>query len=641
MKDSFPDNPIELALLKEDIEESVKVDSNVMQYFTVLFDHAINFRRTRRLKRFLESTGIWAQYQYNLALKEASKKILPFDLPDDVHGDIDIGITLDEKLAGLLLSILTMHIYLCAGTGTGKTSLLRRVIHQLLNITTKLVLWIFDLKGIDFTDLYRSGVRIIFLSEVYENPLDLPNFSTLFCQAYFLQSASHKIDEALEELKKQKSRPTLHDLAKYIDHKLKNTKIWRETTLLNQISDRLHTLLKYKGKAYSVPRTPDFEKLYRTTVFVNDIPCSKTATFTTFCLCERAYQYHREKGFIGDGARLGIILEDANLLDPLKNYSTPGWDRTYLPDLVQIGRELMIFWIFSSSQPIPDSFTVNTNTKIIGAQNTGEQRSMVANSLALNSEQRQFLAELDVGEFLVKTPNHPSAYPITALPPLPKNPLTRTELELACEQGLEQITPHTNKTTSTAKSRIPLTEPELTFLTTLSEHPFANYTELLLCAGLSIDRGKPARESLIRKGLVTPRNVHGKKSMFFELSEVAINEFLDGKSPYTGKGSFEHRYWTYKISEYLESIGYSVHVEHLGADIVVAKGSSRFAVEVTLSHDNILDNHRRNEKNNLSTILAVRSKPELFKVQSTIQDQENVMALLFKDILAWKENANE
>jgi hypothetical protein len=638
-----PPDLLQLLQLLTEVVSTPDIPFALRARFAVLAAYAVRTGDVKPALEFLETSRI-AQYLARTRLLAAlTKQLTGCDPPPvDVSGPIAFGTTQDGKLVGSDRERLP-HIDLCGMTGSGKTSGARHICARA--IEQNIVVWAFDLKwGVDYADFGpQNGFLVLPLSRV---PLALlsVNFSdffrVIFRSVFFLQSADYVMADAVRTTRAKNPSAGLHDLFQYLrDVYTKLTP--NERRLAEQILPRLHQLLQATGDAYHYSEGVCIEKLARTNcVFVADVDDPYIVSFCTYSLIASLIEYRRRTDQFGDRCDHLVIVEEAARLIGMsvRDERNVQFDTDVLGPIVAVARELMVRFVFSSSAPLNSSIPRACGIKLYLRQSEPEDVERCAHTLGLDRTARDYYAnKCPRGVGLCKYPHDDwNGVFVVELPaPLPKERLSRAELEREYARSLAAVTPpRPRKVTITHENGLDANEAAL--LVATYELPFLPSGEQAQRAVLT-EKPATVRSRLVTKGLVQEARVRGirNNSVFFEILPAGLKA-LGRPSPYGGKGaSFQHAYWANAITTAMKAKGFRVRAE-VGCDLLAERDDpkGRLAIEVTLHIENVARNAARNrEQLGLGTTFLVPTKPEVEAVKSRLEGIEGAEVITFLEFL--------
>lgn len=166
-----------------------------------------------------------------------------------------------------------------------------------------------------------------------------------------------------------------------------------------------------------------------------------------------------------------------------------------------------------------------------------------------------------------------------------------------------------------------LTYDQDRFLKDVCSHPFIPTTQRYARLGLTTNKGKKVKDSLIHDDWVAEQHVQvkarGKPSLMLKPTRKTREHY--GLPAPKGRGSFEHRFWCHSISEWYSARGYQTRVEAFVnnklVDVTARKGEERVAVEVTLSISNIEDNIRKDLEAGFHTVIIACKPGQLKRIE--------------------------
>lgn len=351
-----------------------------------------------------------------------------------VNNELQVGWTVYGghllNRVGLKKEWLREHVAVLGSTGTGKTSLVKRLMAE-LTIKTDVPWWIFDLKGSEYSDLANLGKQEVMILRPGLDPsfvIDLldPEADTRERQAHAtfvilrellremgtsteLSPAMEKLlrDAILETAKTSHYGNSVHALIGKISELADKdrTGIMTRDALLN----RLETLSReplgaiLAGGAHSMKMS---SLLSKRVIFdlrhVARTGGMDAARLLYNLVAKRIFEAAMRRG-ITAGLSHVVVLEEANNLVPESYTRQSAADVTTGESMVMLQRATGQGVIVVSTRPnISSNILANTATKI--AFRLPYDSSIGARFMSLNDAQERYLRMLKVGRALVVTP---------------------------------------------------------------------------------------------------------------------------------------------------------------------------------------------------------------------------------------------
>jgi len=350
--------------------------------------------------------------------------------------------------AGLKKEWLREHVAILGATGTGKTSLVKRLMAE-LSMKTNVPWWIFDVKGSEYSDLVDVGTQEVVVLRPGLDPsfvIDLldPEADTRERQAYAtfvilrellremgtsteLSPAMEKLlrDAILDVAKRPNHGNSVHALIEGINGLVNNdrTGLMTRDALLNRLEilsrEPLGSILGSGSESMKMSSL-----LAKRVVFdlryVARVGGMDAARLLYNLVAKRIFDSAMRRG-ITAGLNHVVVLEEANNLVPESYTRQSAADVTTGESMVLLQRATGQGVIVVSTRPnISSNILANTGTKI--TFRLPYDSSIGARFMSLNEAQERYLRMLKVGRALIVTPETDTfelaTAPFTVIPQL-------------------------------------------------------------------------------------------------------------------------------------------------------------------------------------------------------------------------------
>jgi hypothetical protein len=257
----------------------------------------------------------------------------------------------------------------------------------------------------------------------------------------------------------------------------------------------------------------------------------------------------------------------------------------------------------------------------------------IAGSMMLDTEQKEQLANVEVGTGIVKlqgrcTKPFSVRFPLVSLrkgsvtDEALKNKMAGFYAKMGSFRAEPAETPSFSAAPGISKDqegtveKVKISEKEIELLECISRNPVACVSESYRKAKLNAYHGNNAKRALVQNGLVNEVNVARSKGYVkvLELTEKGIELLRALGHEVAGstnrKGGALHRYWEQKIAEHYSKLGYQTFVEKgigkgKAVDVVAEREGERIAIEVSTAQSDEAWNVRKDLEAGFEKILIV------------------------------------
>ena len=491
----------------------------------------------------------------------------------DLHGDISIGSTQylnhPSQQFGLNLPELTRHVGIFGSTGTGKTTLAKNILREL--IKHKIPFIVFDWEK-NYRDLIKENkeVKIFtigadispFFFNYFKMPEGIPyqeyvkNVIDIFNKAYVGGAGSDSVLlQVFDEAYQENEVPTTEDAHNILSAEMKK-KLRGRDMLWKQSSLRMLQFLSYGGigEVFNTKLSYPIETLLNDyVIFELGALANKNDKRFFIEIFTLWYWLYKEHQGIED-ERLKHVLVFEEFHNIVENSEKDDLIQKIFRQIRKYGTSLII--LDQTPSLIPNPIFENLYTKITFSLNHKKNVDAIADAMYMDREERKYIGMLKIGQAICRLMgryNHPFQLSIPFIrggqfvpdsdikehmkefykdyspknPPLPQSQPLRTPTEQFTPSPLEKI-----------------------FIEDLLLHPFDGADQRAKRLGLiPRDSGK-IQNSLIEKEIVASLTIDKKK--LFDLTEKGrdrlqkLGHKVDSKERNQG---VEHRYYVEKIRD--------------------------------------------------------------------------------------------
>jgi hypothetical protein len=532
--------------------------------------------------------------------------------PDNItaKGDIQIGRTSylnhPPNEFGINFYELTRHVGIFGSTGTGKTTLSKNILREL--IRNKIPFIVFDWEK-NYRDLLRENkeVKIFTIgadtSPFYFNYFKMPdglsykeyvkNIIEVFNKAYIGGVGSDSVLlKVFDSAYRQHEVPTTQDALDILDDDMRGEKLRGREMLWKQSSLRMLEFLTYggTGKIFNAEKFYPIEKLLRDFVVfeLGALASSNDKRFFVEMFTLWYWLYKEQQGIENEKLKHVLVFEEFHNI--VENSSREDLIRRIFRQIRKYGTALII--IDQTPSMIPNPIFENIYTKITFSLNHKRNVTAIADAMFMDYGQSKFIGMLETGQAICRLMgrfNHPFLIDI----PFCKSEqnITDQEIRVHMRDFYKDYTPEKPRLDEIQPLQVPTKEftsspLERIFLEDLLNNPFEGVDKRAKRLGLAPRDSTFIQNSLIENDII--RSVVLERRKLFELTEKG-EECLArlGLKVHKDKNQgIEHRYFVEKIKWMLEKKGWTVFKEKSDIDLVAQKKSRALAVEVETGKNN-------------------------------------------------------
>jgi hypothetical protein len=552
------------------------------------------------------------------------------------------------------------HVGIFGRSGSGKTNVVFVILWNLLQ--KKKPFLVFDWKR-NYRDflIHKDGKGIgIYtvgrdINPFFFNPLIPPKGTDaqiwlkklieIMCHAYFLgEGVAYLLQKAIDMTYTDfgvyngspEKYPTFQDVQKSLESiKVKGRSAqWMDSTIrtlgvlcFGQFSRVLNT----------DKNSPVEELLKENAIFELDSLTNSDKTFFIEALLLWIHHYRMSEGN-RETFKHAIIIEEAHHILLRKKQEMTGEEAVtdiILREIRELGESIILIDQHPSLISMPA--LGNTYTTIcMNLKHKADMRT-ISDSLLLDSEQVDFLGQLEVGTAIVKLQGryfHPFLVKIPLFP-MKKGVITDEDIikengGYSVENGLIRARKLLNevvrdirdianregeneRTGQKENDDEETSEKEREFLIDIGKFPVSGVTTRYVRLGWSRYQGNKIQNGLIKKGLLTMRPVSTMKGQIkvLVLTDKGKEAIKDVKilKVFGKNASWEHEYWKYRIGMHFKKNGYEVTFEYKigegkSVDVVAEKGGKRTAIEVETGKSDYIYNVKKNLDNGFDEIVV-------------------------------------
>ncbi len=354
-----------------------------------------------------------------------------FQIPssDYIENDIPIGWAIygEKRLGsvGLQIDWLREHIAILGATGTGKTTLVKKLIAE-LSTKTNVPWWIFDVKGSEYSDLeklsdvviLRPGLDPAFVIDLFdfENDSHQAHSTFVLLRELLRENSSSELSPAMEKLLRESVTATaLHEtdgysldfLIKKVNSIAKDDRVGQMTrdALLNRLEiltrEPLGTILRGGPNSFSISSLMDRRVVFDLR-YVSRTGGMDSARLLYNLVAKRIFDSAMKRGII-PGLHHVVVLEEASNLVPESYTRDSAADVTTGESMVILQRATGQGVIVVSTRPnISTNILANTSTKITFRLPYDSQ--VGGRFMSIEPSQEQYLRTMQRGRALILIP---------------------------------------------------------------------------------------------------------------------------------------------------------------------------------------------------------------------------------------------
>jgi len=617
----------------------------------------------KELEQYLEI--LHAQFVDNY---ERKRIVLEPPSIKDISGSFVLGLIIypDKPYYPLMITEdeLNSHILICGRTGVGKTTLIYRLVSQL--IERNIPVLIFDFKR-DYRHLIRHYNLIVMRWDEFRfNPLIPPPdmatlqwlqiFCDVFCQiSSVLIGSKGFLLEQLNELLKVNPTPTIAELATRLDN-IYISPVRRQAVYLDVIRNRLKTLLISLGDVINC-QSFDIERVLQTNFVLElDGLSAEMQDFLANILLMWIFCYRITKGKRGKLKHVTVFDEAKRVFDVNKE-RRPTEGIPTISILASRVREFGEALIVSDQEPtkLAESIKANSECKIVFGLGHGKDAWDIGKTIGLRESEIAYLNKLPLGQAVVHLPRYrkPMLIKTAVIPKVEKNVtdeelrnsphLTHTGQNVLNSKGKSSFDSCSEQNNTEqpvlkdSKEVLPVLKTgkknrtsgqEDLILIDIMRNPLSSVRERYQRLKLSAYLGDKCQKSLLSRGLIKPVKISTGKGIIklMELTDKGIARlrtlgYAVKKS--SKRGGLEHLYWVNEIYRGLKSYGYDVKLEEPvgngeAVDIVVVGEKKRVAIEIETGKSDAIHNIRKCLKAEFDFVISLATNK---RIEAKLKEQ--------------------
>jgi hypothetical protein len=575
--------------------------------------------------------------------------VLPPPLPGISAGDLNIGKTkyLDHAPAdfGLHFSELTRHMGIFGSTGSGKTSLAKNILRQLIYKNIPFIVFDWERNYRDLISehpnlkVFTVGTNVM---PFYFNYLAVPPGLTyqeyiksvvdVFNRAYVGGVGSDSVllkvfDKAYQDA----DIPTTKEAHEIMDKEMKGKLKGREM-LWKQSTKRMFDFLEYGGTGdmLSVRENYPVKALFEDFIVFElgglASPYDKRFFIEMFTLW---YWLHKEHdGIQHESLKHVLVFEEFHNI--VEGSEKEDLIQKIFRQIRKYGTGLII--IDQTPSLIPNPIFENLYAKITFTLNHWSNVRSVADAMFMGPEERRFIGMLKTGQAICRLSARHTMPFLLDIPFIGEGPQVADEdlkAHMARFSVFSSVKPAPAGERSTIRSfqkQESLTPLAKILLADIGTDPFMAISIRYKKLGLGAAQGTDIQKELLEKAYVNPITLDGKK--FLEITDKAkttLESYDIHPSTGHGRGGFEHAYYVNEIKNLLVDAGGFAFIEQDDIDVVGYRikvdGEHTVAVQVETGKSDI--------KKNLVT-LANYKADERYMVATNKAGEAKIAALFIK-----------
>lgn len=549
-----------------------------------------------------------------------SKMVLECPEQEVIDGAIKIGkVTRGETILGTTFGLsneeINQHLVIFARSGAGKTTLIMRFIDQF--IASGIPFLVFDFK-LDYRHLVKLYPQLVVLkwTDLRINLLSPPpDVSIVEWKQQFINIFGHVegiwkgstqfLLEAIDQVYNENNgRIKIEDVYNKVKSSRETTRKFQDYSSV--VETRLYGILSTLGETVNNYRNIlNVEELLKHPVVLElDGLERNSANLIILWLFYWIYAYRRAKGIRGKLLHVLILDEAKRVFTASEMYSQTTAEYSGIPPADLICDEIRDFGeaiIASDQEPskISDSLKANTYTKITSYLGNGKDLANISEAMDLGEEERQALANLERGEWLVKLAGrYTKPFTMKSIDiPLEKD-VTDEEIRVRMKPMLLELMSKENESVSSNKQTniFPeISDDAWSLLSDVNYHPFKGLVARYQSLKLSVRKASLAKDELVNRNLVEEVDIRlgvRRPTKFLVPTNLGLTLLRENNEDVglwnvVGRQGFEHQLYSVLIMYTYRKSGCEAYIEKViedrRIDVLVVIGEKRIAVEVELS----------------------------------------------------------
>ncbi|MBM4305917.1 MAG: ATP-binding protein [Deltaproteobacteria bacterium] len=593
--------------------------------------------------------------------------VLPPPQKEELGGEITLGRTQylnqPSQEFGLNLSELTRHIGIFGSTGTGKTTLAKNILRELMKL--KIPFIVFDWEK-NYRDLLKENQQVkIFTigtgtSPFYFNYFKMPrgisyeehvkNIIEIFNKAYIGGAGSDSILlQVFDEAYQENELPTTEDAQQILASDMKGKKLRGREMLWKQSSMRMLQFLNYggTGKVYNVKDHYPIEKLLNDCVIfeLGGLANSNDKRFFIEMFTLLYWLQKEQEGIEDENLKHVLVFEEFHNI--VENSKKDDLIQKIFRQIRKYGTSLII--IDQTPSLIPNPIFENLYTKITFSLNHKKNVDAIADAMSMDREQRKYIGMLKIGQAICRLMGRCS-HPFQLSIPFKKasQNIPDAEVKGQMEDFYKDYSPKRTplpqkEPLHTPTERFTPSPLERIFLEDILTHPFDGADQRGKRLGLIPRDSAKLQNTLIEKGIITPITIDKKK--LFELTERGEHclqksgRKTDSKERNQG---LEHRYFLEKIRQAKLPNNWFPFKEKGDIDLVLEKEEKVIAIEIetgknkpeqTIKNLEKLIKFRADKKFMIATNDEAFAKIKNLLSESKLPDKDSIQIIHIREFL--------
>ena len=530
--------------------------------------------------------------------------ILPPPDRETAKGDIQIGRTsyLNKPAHefGINFYELTRHVGIFGSTGSGKTTLTKNTLRELIHNKIPFIVFDWEKNYRDLVGEYKN-VKIFTIgadtSPFYFNYFKMPdglsykeyvkNIIEVFNKAYLGGVGSDSVLlKVFDSAYRQHEVPTTQDALDILDGDMKGERLRGREMLWKQSSLRMLEFLSYGGTGdiFNVNNFYPIEKLLKDHVVfeLGALASSNDKRFFIEMFTLWYWLYKEQQGIQDEKLKHVLVFEEFHNI--VENSAKEDLIQKIFRQIRKYGTALII--IDQTPSLIPNPIFENIYSKITFSLNHKRNVTAIADAMFMDFGQSKYIGLLETGQAICRLMgryNHPFLIDI---------PFSKSEQNIS-DQVIRDHMADFYKDYTPEKPALDELEPlqvptkvftpsplERVFLDDLLNNPFVGVDKRAKRLGLVPRDSTLIQNTLIENKIIRPVVIDRRK--LFELTEQGekIIAQLGLKFKKDKNQSIGHRYFVEKIKELFEKSGWTVFKEKSDIDLVAQMGDRTVAIEV-------------------------------------------------------------